>query len=357
MAVPTITSGALRKLLAVAEEHGTDRGAILRDVGLAPAVVDDPDARIPISTLHRCWELVVAKLPDLNVEVATAYSVGDYGIVGFVAMNSASLAEALAHCARYVGLWADAPSLVLDGPTMRFEYRHRFADGVGLRRATEAAPIEIIHAARLLTQRRIVPRAVKMAHAAPPHAARYEAFFGCAVRFGAKDNALVLAQEDLSAPLVKADPQLGVYLRGVANDALAERSRASDSLIDHAKQIIAEGLQQGVPSIDVVVDRIGTSERTLRRRLADRGTSFRDLLDDTRSELAQSYVGDDRMPLAEVAFMLGFSEPSAFHRAFKRWTRTTPAAWRASCARATRASTTTAGAPDRGRGARPRRTD
>jgi len=74
---------------------------------------------------------------------------------------------------------------------------------------------------------------------------------------------------------------------------------------------------------------MATSTRTLRRRLDDSGTSFRELLDATRAELARTYVRDRRMPLAEVAFMLGFSEASTFHRAFKRWTKMTPAAWRA----------------------------
>ena len=86
--------------------------------------------------------------------------------------------------------------------------------------------------------------------------------------------------------------------------------------------------QEGVPTLEQVAKRLATSERTLRRRLEEGGTSFRNLLDETRAELARSYVRDRRLPLTEVAFLLGFSEPSAFHRAFKRWTDTTPSAWR-----------------------------
>jgi AraC-like DNA-binding protein len=91
---------------------------------------------------------------------------------------------------------------------------------------------------------------------------------------------------------------------------------------------VAEELSRGVPTVEDVARRMATSERTLRRRLEEGGSSFRELLDDTRERLARNYVRDRRMALSEVAFMLGFSEPSAFHRAFKRWTGTTPAAFR-----------------------------
>ena len=140
---------------------------------------------------------------------------------------------------------------------------------------------------------------------------------------------MVFRDEDLALPLARADAQLGELLRGLAEDALKKRTVA-ESPLDNVRRILAEELQRGVPSLDVVASRLATSERTLRRRLEGEGTTFRALLDETRAELARVYVADARMPLAEVAFMLGFSEPSAFHRAFKRWTKTTPAAFRAS---------------------------
>ena len=143
------------------------------------------------------------------------------------------------------------------------------------------------------------------------------------------DNALVLRPDDLPVPLPRGDAQLGAFLRGAASQALAKREVQPTSPLDQARAIIAEELARGAPTIEVVARRMATSTRTLRRRLDDSGTSFRELLDATRAELARTYVRDRRMPLAEVAFMLGFSEASTFHRAFKRWTKMTPAAWRA----------------------------
>ncbi len=331
MAVPTIASGALRKMLAVAGELGVKAADVLGAVGVDAAVLEDADGRIPIVTLHAAWEAVLSRDPRARgVFVgAGAYTPGDYGVMGYVAMSSATLGEAMVHFVRYIGLWTDEPSFDREGATIVFAYRQSFRDGPGRRAALEAAPAEIVHGARMITQRRIVPREVRFAHPAPEDVSGLEGFLGCRVRFEARDNALVLRQKDLAVRLPKADPQLVALLRGVANEALSRRSVPGDSPLDQVRAIIAEELSRGVPGVDVVARRMATSERTLRRRLEHNGTSFRELLDDTRARLARSYVRDRRMPLAEVAFMLGFSEPSAFHRAFKRWTSTTPAAWRA----------------------------
>lgn len=330
MAVPTIASGALRKLIThAADELAIDRATLLADLAIDPAVLADPDHRVPIALLHAAWNAVVARVPRADGAVlgAERYAVGDYGLVGFVVMTSATLDEAFEHFIRYIGLWTDEPKFERAGATVRATYHHAFADSPGMRLGTEAAFTEIVQAARLLTQRRIAPRSVRFTHRAPTDASAHAAFFGVAVEFGAEQNALELHADDLALPLPRADAQLSAFLRDAANKAIAEHG--SGSLLDQARTIIAEELARGVPPIDVVAKRLATSSRTLRRRLEESRTSFRELLDATRAELARSYVRDRRMPLAEVAFMLGFSEPSTFHRAFKRWTKMTPAAWRA----------------------------
>ena len=330
--MPTIASGAIRNLPSVVQEAGGDSAAVLRSVGIDPEVLGDVDARIPVETLHALWEAVLAVAPGAGGAVlgAERYSPGDYGLVGFVAMNSGTLREAIGHAVRYMGLWTDEPGMALESDgTLRIVYRTPFADRIGLRFATEATPAEILHAARMVTQKHIVPREVRFMHPGPRDISLHEEFFGCKVTFRADDIAMLFSAEDLALPLPKADEQLGAYLRSVANQALEKRGGTEDTPLDHIRGIIAEQLQQGVPSLDQVAKGMATSERTLRRRLEAEGTSFRALLDETRALLAQGYVRDKRLPLSEVAFLLGFSEPSAFHRAFKRWTGTTPSAFRA----------------------------
>jgi len=330
--VPTLASGSIRKLASMLTERGLDPAPLLAQAGLDPALLEDRDARVPVVRLHRLWDLVLAATPltDGALLGAERYAPGDYGLVGFVAMNSATMGEALGHAVRYVGLWTDEPGMTLrDDGTLAVAYRSRFDDSPGYRVATEAAPAEILNGARVLTQAPITPREVRFSHPGPRDASAHERFFGCPVRFRTPDIAMVFRPEDLALPLPRADAQLGAYLRTIANDALAKRGSAEPTELDRIRQILAEELQKGVPSLLAVARRVASSERTLRRRLDDHGTSFRALLDETRAELARGYVRDPRLPLSEVAFLLGFSEPSAFHRAFKRWTDTTPSAWRA----------------------------
>jgi AraC-like DNA-binding protein len=330
MGLPTIASGALRKLVTYAGRIGIDRATILSELGVAAAVLDDPDARVPIAHVHAVWSKLIAHVPAADAQFAgEPYTPADYGLVGFVVMTSATIDEALDHFIRYIGLWTDEPRFSRDGSTVRLVYRHAFPDTVGLRLATESAFIEIVHAARMLTRSELVPREVRFVHPMPRDPAGHRTFFGRDVEFGAPSHELVFRDEDLALPLVHAAPELVAYLKAAANQALARRGGDPASPLEMARTIIAEEISRKVPSIESVAKQLAISPRTLRRRLADANTSFRELLDETRAELARGYVRDRRIPLAEVAFLLGFSEPSTFHRAFKRWTQMTPAEWRA----------------------------
>ncbi len=329
---PTIASGAIQKLVIAIREMGLDAAPLVAEAGLDLAVAEDRDARVPIEALHRLWNVFVRDAPHAEAAVLNAerYTPGDYGLVGFVAMNSATLGEAVRHMVRFSGLWTDEPVMrLLDDGTLTIAYVAHFEDCPGARLAIEAAASEIVNGARVVTQKPITPHEVRFAHRPPRDVVAHANYFGCPVRFSEALSAVAFDPADLALPLPKADAQLGAYLREMATEALRERGAEQPSALDTIREIVAHELQKGVPSLGAVARRMATSERTLRRRLEENGTSFRALLDGTRAELARKYVRDRRLPLSEVAFMLGFSEPSAFHRAFKRWTDTTPALWRA----------------------------
>jgi AraC-like DNA-binding protein len=245
-------------------------------------------------------------------------------------MNSGTLAEALGQLVRYVRLWTDEPRLELGaGGQVTVRYQTAFPDGVGIRCAGEAALAEILNSARLVTRRALSPTSVWFSHAAPEDPAPYHAYFGRRVRFSAPSTELVFARDQLALALPGADSALGDLLRKMAGDALARTDGREDGIPGRVRALLGERLAHGMQTEEAVAHALKMSARTLRRRLADDGTTFRELLDSTRAELARVYMRDRRLPMSEVAFLLGFSEPSAFHRAFKRWTRETPAAYRA----------------------------
>jgi AraC-like DNA-binding protein len=328
---PTIASGALRKLFSFVREMGFDAEAVRERANVPREVLDDVDARVTISMLHDAWEAVAERIPRDDAALLTAkhYAPGDYGLVGFVAMACPTLDAALEQVVRYVGIWTEEPEFLYDDGVLRLEHRFARTDRVGLRRGTEAAFAEILNAARLLTQTpELAPLAVVFEHPGPADPTAHEAFFGCPVRFGGAEHAMRFGPEALALEMPQVDPQLGEFLRARANEALRARGGNPASPLHRIREILAEELQRGVPTLPQIARRLATSERTLRRRLEEEGTSFREILDETRSRVAQKYVRDGSVSLAEVAFLVGFSETSAFNRAFKRWTGASPSAWR-----------------------------
>ena len=327
LSVPTISSGALRKLAAGGRRPASSRGR-----SSPRRAWTSPRSRIRTVAYRsrRCTRRGTrprARAPRRERRVAERYAPGDYGLVGFVAMNSATLGEALG-ARRALPRALDRRAG--DGAARRRHARDRLPHA--LRRRPGAAPRDRGRARRVCPRRaappqtQIVPREVRFRHPAPPTPprTRRSSAARCA---SAPRPAHGAAHEDLALPLPQADAQLGAFLR-TSRTRRWRSGRARRVAPLPVREIIAEELQKGVPTLARVARRMATSERTLRRGSKRAGRRSAMLLDETRAELARSYVRDAGMPLSEVAFLLGFSEPSAFHRAFSRWTGTTPTAFR-----------------------------
>ena len=131
----------------------------------------------------------------------------------------------------------------------------------------------------------------------------------------------------LEVPLLRADSSMAAFFdRSI--QALLERTHSDRSLVHALKRALIDGLSSGDCSIERAAKGLGASGRTLRRRLREEGLSFREVLDDVRCELAKRHLEERRLTLGELAFVLGYSQPAPFHRAFRRWTGMTPDAYR-----------------------------
>jgi len=161
-------------------------------------------------------------------------------------------------------------------------------------------------------------------HAAPDDPGEYARTFAPArVRFGARCSGFVFDRVHLEQPLSSSDPKLQEVVRQLAERMLAELP-ATDTVTDRLRRMLARELPQGDPSAARVASALRMSQRTLCRRLEEEGTTYRELLDDLRRQLAMQYLARRDLSVSEVAFLLGFSQAAAFHRAFKRWTGRTP---------------------------------
>jgi AraC-like DNA-binding protein len=165
------------------------------------------------------------------------------------------------------------------------------------------------------------PREVHFRHRAPKDSTAQRRFFGAPVHYGQTDDALLFATTDLRAPMKAADPELLPILVRHADECLKKLPR-SDDFRDGVRRVVIAELGSGDVTIERVADRLGMSARSVQRRLQEDGPSFKDLVAETRLALSRRYLGDPSLTLTEAAYLLGYSDLSAFSRAFRRWTGT-----------------------------------
>ncbi len=297
---------------------------------LAPLEALDPDERLPIATMHELLQgaLALTGDPDLGLKAAREISPGDYGALEYAASSAATWGEAINVSARYLRLVNDALdfSLRVEGGKAFIQLDSR----VVLPRAAADFQSGAFHVSSL----RLRPPGfdpayeVWFTHPLPPSTEQYQlTFVGGKLRFDAPFNGFAFDKEHLEIPLGTADPKLHALIRKHAERLLAELPRA-ESVTEKVRDLIAKELEGGNPNVANIARQLHISPRTLGRKLEHEGTNFKELLDDLRRRLALSYVGGHDLGLAEIAFLLGFSQSAAFHRAFKRWTSVTPLEYR-----------------------------
>jgi AraC-like DNA-binding protein len=200
---------------------------------------------------------------------------------------------------------------------------------LGMRVANEAVIAEMISAARQALTTGLRAIAVRFQHAALPDVRAHEAHFGARVSWSCKHDELVLPRSILDAVPRHANRAMSSYFDGQAASRLAEDvAREDEHLVAKVARIVDGELLDGEPSLVKVARRLAMSDRTLRRELVAQDTTFRAIVDQTRTARAKQLMADPRVSLSEIALALGFSEHAAFTRAFKRWTGRTPAAAR-----------------------------
>jgi AraC-like DNA-binding protein len=290
----------------------------------------DPDKRVPIKTVHDLLRMAVelTQDPDLGLKAARELTPGDHGALEYAARSASTWRDTLLCVARYTRLLNDALrySLKEDG-----QWAHiQLESSVEMPRTAADFQSAAFHvSSRFLWPPSSVPNfTVSFMHARPENVQEYERTFGpCALHFEAPWSGFTIPRSYLDQPVVSADPKLHALIRSHAEALLAELPRAK-SVTEKVRELVADELAGGSPSISRVANNLNMTTRTLARRLEEEDTTFRQLVDDLRQRLAIRYVGDSELPLSEVAFLLGFSQLAAFHRAFKRWTQHTPLDYR-----------------------------
>lgn len=325
-----ITSLFARKFVAAAGD-AIDAAEMLGVVGLDPAAEWDPKVMISDAAYYTMLERIAADMDATALPIAVGASMrcDEYGALGLAWKAAPNLQASFARVERYARLWTSVVQYELQPvPQGVLFVVHR--DGprrLGLRLSNEATLASSVSIARHVSLSPFAPVEVRIKHPPPDDCSAHEAYFDCPVHFNAEIDGLLLSHESLQKPNALGDEGITQFLVSHLDTELAE-IRDEASLENKTKDAIARALSEGLPKMTDIARSMGLSARSFHRRLADHGVTFQTLTENTRRELALSMLRDARYSLSEIAFLTGFSEQSAFTRAFKRWTGQTPATYR-----------------------------
>ena len=330
MSDQTMAAGFATSFLQYAEDEGARRDVLLAASGLAEADLADQDRRIPVAAYQAMiaagiettgdTALLLRHVLDSRLEMIS--------IVGQIVHTATSFAHSLAQLNRYARLMADVP---IPGGRDRFEIEqdggavwlvdHRPSDGTWM-----ASFARFISEFRRSAPEHPFEQALEVTYAPPPHANRYPELFRVPVTFRAARNALRINPVWLEVPFDGGkDYVFGIFTRHA--DALLQKLAVENTLRADVETRMLADLHEGTLSMDRIARDLGMSRHTLYRRLKDEGVTFAQVHDDLRRRMAMDYLGARKVSVGETAYLLGFSEASAFVRAFRRWTGSSPTAW------------------------------
>lgn len=327
---PTVLATMTQRVLTAADSLGIDTSHLRRHAGLAADSWADPDARIDAELHWQVWEAVVqdSRTEGLGLILGSRFRPEDFGVVGHGMIRCATVRDGLAHLERYGCLLGEnAPHIhdSNDSICLRTVLRPRVARIVEV---GDCIAADLFRAICVMTGRTPAVREVRLQRPQPREISGYRMVFGgVPISFHGTETAVLVDRAVLDLPLVQADHALSRYLARQADVALARLPR-SDSLADEVRRVLPDQLHTGEPTAANIARTLGCSTRTLQRRLLAEGTSLSELLEEARRELAELYLRERDVSIGEIAYLLGYSEPSAFHRAFRRWTGITPQAFR-----------------------------
>jgi len=252
------------------------------------------------------------------------------GLISYVGASSPTVLDFLKNMVRYRRVFTDAIDVNSEDLASKglLKWQFNVPQGVKRRQYVEFAASGLVHALRQVSNRKICPEMVTFRHARNADTVEFDRYFGCDVRFGTPENSYRFKASDLALPLMTADDELYKILRNCCENTLQIKARNVPPLIVQVERMISDRLTKGEATQEDVARALGMSPRTLSRRLADEGVSFFKVLEGLRQSLAESYLRDSKLVLAEIAFLLGYSGLNSFSDAFKRWTGKSPGRYR-----------------------------
>ncbi len=329
---PTTTITHISSLFTVLESKGIDKEVFLRDAGIDPAILKSPENRLTWETVHVLTHRAVQVTGDEYFglhqgEVVVTFS----NILGHLLVNCQTLGEAMEKSIKFHKILYEGCDITveMEGESMIFEYAFyddclsndmQLADyslscSYSITKQLTGIPIDLIE--------------VRFRHEAPADISEYQRIFNCNLVFDSSKNAIVCDPEFVNIPVREPNKQLLGVFEKYAEEMLSMQSQKA-TYTQKVGRLITKMLGEKIPQIDMIAKKLAISTRNLQIKLQEEGTTYSEILDQIRKDTAIYYLKNKDISITEISYLLGFSEPSVFHRSFKKWTNLPPGQFRMS---------------------------
>lgn len=327
----TLSVASVNLILSAARQRGADADTLARTVGIGPDHLLDPDGRVKVRQVQALWKEIVVATGDRNIALKLGEMINPVavGVLAYVMMHSPTLGRAFEKLYQY-------QDIVCDGVRTRGRQEGRqfvlsltitSPDIIYIDYAVNSELSIYLSAIRAMTGLQITADEIRFAYPEPADTTEHERVFAPArLVFGAAQTAMVLDAALLDTPVLNANPGLFTLFEKHA-DALLARLQ-TPTLSSRVRAEMVQLMKGEEPTLPTIADRLNMGVRTLQLHLRDENTTYQYLLDDVRKTLAKQHLREPYLSTTDIAYLLGFAEPSVFFRSFKKWTGQTPGAYR-----------------------------
>jgi AraC-like DNA-binding protein len=329
---PIVLSAAASGVVEFIERFRGDIDCIFGHAGLAPDMTGSPTLKLQLSSFCSLFEQAsrFTGQDNFGLWFGNQFDPRDLGLWGYAAISAPTLGSALENLVGLFDYHQESSLLRLrqgeDG-LMRLEYRIEAPDIVERRQDAELSLGMFYNVIRECCGTGWAPEEVHFEHPRPQGWQEHERAFSAPIYFSQPGNALLFRPDILERPMPGRDPRMMTMMQSCL-EGLGRRSDAPASLVDNVRTTIRVKLPDGYPALEHVAQSLRVSTGAIQRELAQKGLVYKDLVEMTRRDLAFMYLRQRQLPLSEIAFLLGYSELSAFSRAVRRWSGTSPRALR-----------------------------
>ncbi len=325
----TTCSIAILALFDLLKDKGFSASDIADKIGISVSLIGEPEVKIPISQMLILWDTAIAATgdPALGLHLRGKYGRHFMHFVVTIAKNSASLLESAQQWVQYAKLICEVDQISIQETENSFFLT--YSNLCPIQQCISMIEHDMSKAviyAREFSQQNFKPIEVCFTYPKPPYFQEYEKIFQCPIRFDQAENRIIMDKKDMHRKIVGRDPHLCAVLKKHA-DTMITAYEDKDLFSQKVETYIAKNLSLGKLTLESAANSLMISRSTLHRKLKQENTSFSDILENTRKALAQSYFRNG-MNTVQTTFLLGFSDPSTFQHAFRRWYGTSPGEYR-----------------------------